>query len=293
MAGGHLTDTPVENVYSGVVSLRSLRIVLFLAEYFQLETWGADIGNAYLEAKTKEKLYIIGDKGFGKLCGHTLVLHKALSGLKSSGKRWHEMLHDVLREMGFFISKADNDVWMRDKGDHYEYIAVYVDDLAIASRDPAAIITTLKEQYCFKIKGDGPLEFHLGCDFGCNQDGTLFMELKKYVEKMLQSYERMFGSMPSNQYTSPLEQNDHPKMDESEPVGKDERAKYLSMVGQLHWLITLGRFDVMSATVTMARFRTEPCVGHLERLKNTSTATCAIANSRMVAFAFTLVTSTM
>jgi hypothetical protein len=33
---------------------------------------------------------------------------------------------------------------MRDKGDHYEYVAVYVDDLLIASREPQSIITALR-----------------------------------------------------------------------------------------------------------------------------------------------------
>ena len=37
VAGGHLTDTPIESVYSGVVSLRSLRLVIFLAELIGLE----------------------------------------------------------------------------------------------------------------------------------------------------------------------------------------------------------------------------------------------------------------
>jgi hypothetical protein len=32
VADGHLTDAPIDSVYSGVVSLRSLRIVIFLAE---------------------------------------------------------------------------------------------------------------------------------------------------------------------------------------------------------------------------------------------------------------------
>ena len=32
VADGHLTDTPVESVYSGVVSLRSLRLVVFVGE---------------------------------------------------------------------------------------------------------------------------------------------------------------------------------------------------------------------------------------------------------------------
>ena len=165
VADGHLTETPLDSVYSGVVSLRSLRIVLFLAELNDLELYGADVSNAYLEAETKEKVYIIGSEGFGELEGHTLVIYKALYGLKSSGKRWHERLSDVLRSIGFTPSKADSDVWMRKKNDHYEYIAVYVDNLAIASRDSQALITILQEQCKLQLKGVGPLTYHLGCDF--------------------------------------------------------------------------------------------------------------------------------
>ena len=85
-----MTETQLESVYSGVVSLRSLRIVIFLAELNEQELWGADISNAYLEAKTREKVYILGRTGFGKLEGHTLIIFKALYRLKSSGLRWHE-----------------------------------------------------------------------------------------------------------------------------------------------------------------------------------------------------------
>ena len=47
VAGGHLTDTPTESVYSGVVSLRGIRIVIFLAELNDLDIWQTDVGNAY------------------------------------------------------------------------------------------------------------------------------------------------------------------------------------------------------------------------------------------------------
>ena len=39
------------------------------------------------------------------------------------------------------------------------------------------------------------------------------------------------------------------------------------MVGQLQWLITLGRFDIQPQDITMSRFRAQPRKGHLERLK--------------------------
>ena len=59
VADGHLTPEPIENIYSGVVSLRNLRLVIFLGKLNHLELWGADFGNAYLEAFTDEKLYIV------------------------------------------------------------------------------------------------------------------------------------------------------------------------------------------------------------------------------------------
>ena len=49
VAGGHLTPVPVESVYSSVVSLRGIRMLAFIAELKDLELWGTDIGNAYLE----------------------------------------------------------------------------------------------------------------------------------------------------------------------------------------------------------------------------------------------------
>ena len=59
VAGGHLTDVPDDSVYSSVVSLRDLRLVVFAGEQNGLDIWAADVGNAYLESYTKEKVYIV------------------------------------------------------------------------------------------------------------------------------------------------------------------------------------------------------------------------------------------
>jgi hypothetical protein len=55
---------------------------------------------------------------------------------------------------------------MQQLDDHYKYITVYVDNLTIASRDPKAITDTMTNDYKFKLKGTGPLKFHLGMDYG-------------------------------------------------------------------------------------------------------------------------------
>ena len=139
VAGGHLTEVPLDSVYSSVVSLRGLRLTIFLGELNDLDIWATDIGNAYLEAETKEKVCIAAGPEFGKLEGHTLIIFKALYGLRSSGLQWHERFADTLRDMDFFPSKAEDDIWMRKKGNVYEYIATYVDDICIVAKDPGEI----------------------------------------------------------------------------------------------------------------------------------------------------------
>jgi len=107
VADGHLTDVPIDSVYSGVVSLRGLRMMAFIALLNVLAMWASDVGNAYLEALTRELLYIIAGPEFGPLlAGHVLLIFKALYGLRSSGKQWHERFADCLRTEGFTPCKA-------------------------------------------------------------------------------------------------------------------------------------------------------------------------------------------
>jgi hypothetical protein len=46
--------------------------------------------------------------------------------------------------MGFTPSKAEADIWMRENGGLYEFIAVYVDELFIAARYPNSIVQNFK-----------------------------------------------------------------------------------------------------------------------------------------------------
>ena len=212
VADGHLTPEPVESIYSGVVSLRNLKLVIFLGKLNNLELWGADIGNAYIEAPTEEKLYIVAGPEFEDWEGYILTFSKALYGLKSSGKRWAETLHDILKDMNFIPSRADQCIWLKKniKLNLYEYIAVYVDDLCIAAQDPKEIINILKSKYHLKVKGDGPLTYHLGADYFQDPDGTMVSQPKKYIEKLKETYVRLFNTEPSKGLKTPLGENDHP-----------------------------------------------------------------------------------
>jgi Reverse transcriptase (RNA-dependent DNA polymerase) len=74
VADGHLKTVPVDSVYSGLVSLHGIRMLVFLAELNGLQTWSTDIGNVYLEAEMKEKVFFVAGPEFSDLAGHTLVI---------------------------------------------------------------------------------------------------------------------------------------------------------------------------------------------------------------------------
>eukprot|EP00957_Ditylum_brightwellii_P060137 4566950-Ditylum_brightwellii.AAC.1 len=59
VAGGHITGPNTDTYYSSVVSLRVMRMMIFLDKLNGMELIAADIGNAYLEAYTNEKIYFI------------------------------------------------------------------------------------------------------------------------------------------------------------------------------------------------------------------------------------------
>ena len=70
-----------------------------------MKVCGADIGNTYLEA-TKEKLFIVAGPEIEELQGH---------GLKSSGLRWSQRIHDIMLQLSSRPCKADPCVWLREK----------------------------------------------------------------------------------------------------------------------------------------------------------------------------------
>jgi hypothetical protein len=269
IADGHLTAVAVDSVYSGVVSLKGLRLLLFLSKLNDMQTWATDIGNAYLEAISAEKVYILAGPKFGELKGHILVIYKALYGLRSSGVRWYERFSRVMKAEGFTYCKLEPEIWMRSSADStkYKYVGVYVDDLAMAMDDPKAFLDILITKYNFKLKGSGEISFHLGCDFFCDEDGTLCMKPEKYISKMVQGYEQMFGCTPKRNIYSPLEKGDHPKLDTSDLCDSTETHKYQSLIGSLQWAVSIGRIDITTTVMTLSSFRAVPRKGRLEHAK--------------------------
>jgi Reverse transcriptase (RNA-dependent DNA polymerase) len=132
---------------------------------------------------------------------------------------------------------------MRKKNNQYEYIAVYVDDLAIAMKNPKEFTDEVENNHKFKLQGTGPIKFHLGMDFARDDDGTLCISPTKYIEKLIKNYEKSFGTKPK-EFAFPLEKGYHPKLDTLELCTSEQVAHYQSMIGSLH---STERFSCLSS----------------------------------------------
>jgi hypothetical protein len=105
--------------------------------------------------------------------------------------------------------------------------------------DPKSFTDTLQKKYNFKLKGTGPIDFHLGQSFSRNDDGEMEISAKRYVDKMIDTYVQLYGEKP-RKASSPLEQNDHPEMDDSPFLGQ---ARQDAAVPITHWSHAMGSID--------------------------------------------------
>ncbi len=89
VAGGHKVNADGHKSYSLVVHLESIKLLNVIAKVQGLKVLAGDIGNAYLNADTKEKVYARCGPEFGpELEGRIAIIKRSLYGLKSSGAQW-------------------------------------------------------------------------------------------------------------------------------------------------------------------------------------------------------------
>ena len=169
VAGGHMTEPPASITYSRVVSRDSIRLAFLLAALNGIDIMACDIGNAYLNAPCREKVWFVAGPEFGSRQGTVIKVVRALNGLKSSGASWRAMFNDSIQNMGFKPSIADPDVYLREfaKPDgfkYYQYILVYVDDVLIISHAPEEHLKVIAATYELNPASVGPPSRYLGAD---------------------------------------------------------------------------------------------------------------------------------
>jgi hypothetical protein len=279
VAGGHMTDPPASITYSSVVSRDSVRIAFMLAALNDIDILACDIGNAYLNASPREKVYTTAGHEFGnELIGRHVLIVRALYGLKSSGAAWRSHLANTLQHLGYTSSLADPDVWFcaakkPDGFEYYEYGLVYVDDLLVLSHQPEMTMKSLEEFYRLK-DGYAKPDRYLGAqikEWRFPEDASKAMwaiSSDQYVKEAIQNMEthllKIERKLPK--VKQPLPSNYHPELYITPFLDDEDVNLYQSYVSILHWIVELGRLDIYLHVALMSSYLTNPRTGHLEAL---------------------------
>ena len=286
VGGGHLTKVSPSMSYSSVVSRDSVRIMFLIAALNDLDIEMCDIGNAYLNAETRERVWFrAGDEWGSARAGCQVMIIRALYGLKTSGAEWKKTFADYIKHtLGYDpCIGADDNVYLRaektsDSNEYYSYIVVYVDDVLCLHKDPGRILNMINRDYRLKESPACPT-MYLGADI-CKYHvpgdvvGThcWAMSADSHIKKALDVVKARMNESgvmfkPSKKVAEhPFSsQSYRPEFDLTKECNEDQVEFYQSLVGILRWLCEIGRIDILTKTSLLSTYLTCPRTGHLHQ----------------------------
>ena len=284
VAGGHLTKVSPSMSYSSVVSRDSVRIMFLVAALNDLDIQMCDIGNAYLNAETRERVWFRAGAEWGDArAGSQVIIIRALYGLKSSGAEWKKTFSDYIRyTLGYDpCVGADDNIYIRaektsDGQEYYSYIVVYVDDVLCIHKNPEKVLNMINRDYRLKDLPAQPT-MYLGADisqYDVNRVGTTCwaMSADSHIKKALDVVKNrmrecgvVFKSSNKTAEHPFSSQSYRPELDISEECDEEQVEFYQSLVGILRWLCEIGRLDILTETSLLSTYLACPRVGHLHQ----------------------------
>ena len=278
---GHRTADPICSTYAGVVSRESVsRIALTYAALNGVAIFAADIQNAFLQAPSSQKHYIICGPEFGlEHVGKRALIKRALYGGKTAGRDFRNHLRECMQYLGFISCKADPDIWMRtakksDGSDYWEYVLLYVDDALVVSENGEKFLREELGKY-FELKEEsiGPPKIYLGGKMSrvtmANGASAWAFSSSQYVRAAVENVEKYCKEndvkMPARAET-PLTSNYRPEIDTTRELSPTDAAYYQSLIGILRWMVELGRVDICCEVSMMSSHLALPREGHFAQL---------------------------
>ena len=286
VGGGHLTQVSPSLSYSSVVSRDSVRIMFLVAALNDLDVKMCDIGNAYLNAETRERLWFRAGKEWGSRAGCEVIIVRALYGLKSSGAEWKKTFASYIRDtLGYSpCIGADDNVYLRlEKNElgeeYYSYLVVYVDDVLSIHKDPDKVLNLINRDYRLKEPPESP-KMYLGADISKYEipDDVIgattcwAMSADSHVKKALEVvqtklkdddvYFKGSKKAPEHPFSS---QSYRPELDTTELCDDEQAQLYQSLIGIMTWLCEIGRIDILTEKSLLATYLASPRLGHLHQ----------------------------
>ena len=249
-----------QDTFSPVAKLTTVRVLLALAAVKGWRLLQLDVNNAFLNGDLFEEVYMDLPLGYHTK-GENLVckLKKSIYGLRQASRQWFHKFSSAIINAGFTQSKSDYSLFYTGSGDSYVALLVYVDDIIITSKDPAAITNVqLSLQNLFKLKVLGNLKYFLGLEIASSKEGICLSQ-RNYTLSLLEDT----GFADSKPASLPMDPNLKLNTVDGEPLPDD--GQYRRMIGRLLYL-TISRPDIAFAVNKLSQYMSAPRSPHLDAL---------------------------
>ena len=122
-----------DETFSPVAMLKSIRILLAIAAFYDYEIWQMDVKTAFLNGNLSEDVYMTQPDGFvdpknaGKIC----KLRKSIYGLKQASRSWNLYFDEVVKGFGFIKNEEEPCVYRKTSGSALVFLVLYADNILL------------------------------------------------------------------------------------------------------------------------------------------------------------------
>ena len=216
-----------------VVKTLSVRLLDIIADAWNKRVLTGDIGNAFIQSDTKEKIFTKFGKEFGDLNGCMAVIVRALYGLTTSAERFRTKFADLLRGIGFKCSRYDRDVWVCPcpSGNGYDYICTHVDDFKIIADHLEEYLRLIFD--VLFVKSHDQRDYYLGNTYTYHPQFYMWTyNCKTYEKEALQKAEAILGPFPKRKTPFPVS-DCHLETDQSPLLDLKHHRDFQVLIGML------------------------------------------------------------
>lgn len=276
-----------KETYAPVGKIKSLLMLLSIANQLNYELNHLDVETAFLNANVKEDIFMDLPEGYminkskekelkhldhnGKI---VLKLIKSIYGIKQAPHNWNEMINDTLTEkLNFYRLKSDSCIYVkRSATGHLIFIFIWVDDmLGIYSTDDKTEWNELKLKLMnyYKMKDMGDLQMILGMRIIRDRDNQLIkIDQHLYIKKIL----KKFNMEQCNPVSTPESNHDLSdiQLNKSNIVDDNINMKhipYREAIGALLYASICTRPDIAHAVNQVSQFQINPTIIHWTAVK--------------------------
>ena len=170
--------------------LKSIRIILAIAAYYDYEIWKMDVKTAFLNRHLQEEVYMIQPEGFvskdpNKVC----KLQKSIYELKQASRSWNICFDEIIKLFGFIKNEDEPCVYKKISGSIVVFLILYVDDILLIGNDIPSLQSVKEWLSNFSMKDLGEAAYILGVKIYRDRSNKLLgLSQSTYIDKMLKKY---------------------------------------------------------------------------------------------------------